>query len=196
MLYNSIDLDKALEQLGGSDKLYKTVVSGFYDKYRHVDDTIFELFEADEFEEARRLAHSIKGLSGNLGAKELRLKALDLEMAIKNKQPTIDLEMLEFSKELEAVIKEVKMILVNKYDALAEQSPTVIHGESQFIEAANVLLNALSTYRFSDVKTSLNELQATKVPEKYSSDVHKVIALINEYEYDLAGAILRKMTNK
>lgn len=114
-LYRTIDIELALSHLGGSERLYKTLVTGFYDHYKDVDVQIGNLLEMDDVEGARRLAHSLKGLSANLGALELRDKALALEMSIRDKRPDRDDRLNDFSQILKLVIQEAKTILTNRF---------------------------------------------------------------------------------
>jgi len=109
-----IDLDLALEQLGGSMKLYGTVAKGFWDRYRHVDEEIQKLIDEGSGEDARRMAHSIKGLCGNLGAPMLREKALNLELAARDGLDT-QLAMAAFSAALAKTRLELKQVIEAYY---------------------------------------------------------------------------------
>ena len=115
MAYETINLDLALEQLGGSIKLYGTVVKGFWEKYSHVDQMIQDLIDQGSMEEARRLAHSIKGLCGNLGATKLRERALELEMAIRDNLDTVT-PMKAFAQSLSLTKQDIKAILEAYYE--------------------------------------------------------------------------------
>lgn len=78
-----IKLYEAIEQLGGSIRLFRKLAEGFIESYTYIDEDILDQYEIS-LSEARRLAHSMKGLSGNLGATDLMLKAKDLELSLKN----------------------------------------------------------------------------------------------------------------
>lgn len=115
MKLEMIDMDLALEQLGGSMKLYGTVVNGFWDRYRNVDEAIQKLIDEGNGEEARRMAHSIKGLCGNLGASSLREKALNLEIAARDGLDT-QVPMAEFSATLAKIRAELKQLIEAYYE--------------------------------------------------------------------------------
>ncbi len=114
-MFQYIDIEMALDHLGGSDRLYKKVVSGFHDRYSKADQQIETLLNEEDFEGARILAHSLKGLSGNLGSLGLKEKALDLEMSIRDGRPDREVCLRNFSQTLAAVIDETEIILRERY---------------------------------------------------------------------------------
>lgn len=196
MAYIKIDTSEALAQLGGSEKLYKTLVNGFYDKYQHVDQEIESLIKDGNLEDARRLAHSIKGLSGNLGAKVLREKAMNLEYAIRDESGEMLTNLDLFADELSDVISEVRHMLSNKYNDLAKPEITVTYGEDEFITASYELLSALETYRYSEVKIALEKFSQTKVLLRYQNEAKMVVHHVENYDYDQAIELLKDMVNR
>lgn len=69
---SELAVGKALEQLGGSVKIYKTLINGFIDKYSNVASEIKSDLLNENFADAKRSAHSMKGLGGNLGAEKFK----------------------------------------------------------------------------------------------------------------------------
>lgn len=196
MTYNTIDIEKAMGQLGGSEKLYHTVLSGFYSRYKQVDVTIATYLEEKETEEARRLAHSMKGLSGNLGSEELRRSAMELEHAIKEGSETIGDKLQAFSKVLTMTLMDVEAILEQRYKDMGIVETTEVHGREQFVEDARQLVFALSTYRYGEVKRALRMLREKEVPKPHTGTMDSVYAAIVNYEYDEAIGLLRKITDE
>lgn len=111
MVKGKMDMETALAHLGGSKVLYDTLICGFYNQYNHVDEDIKKLLETGNQEDARLLAHSIKGLSGNLGATELVEKSKILEAAIEMDIDTKASHLKDFSKALKEVLEEIVVLL-------------------------------------------------------------------------------------
>ena len=74
-----MDLATCLANQRDNKKLIANLLTGFYRDYRHIDEMIAAAMQAKDFAEARRLAHSMKSVAGNLVAHELRKAAEELE---------------------------------------------------------------------------------------------------------------------
>lgn len=190
----TIDVKAALAQLGGSEKLYKTVVTGFYDKYMTVDHEIETLLEEGAIEDAARLAHSIKGLAGNLGSEGLRQCALGLELAIKGQDPLeIASRVKDFSNELQSVNLEISRLMVERFGVEPEGTPTIHHGQQIVGEAMTDLFTALQTYRYAEVRKELEKFKAITFPVALEKDLNQVVEYVEAYDYDLAIEAIRKL---
>lgn len=70
-------------QLGGSEKMFLKHLNKFITNYAQSHEEVERLFKGHEYEEAHRLAHSIKGLAGTLSLYELQEAAKTLEGYLK-----------------------------------------------------------------------------------------------------------------
>ncbi len=77
-----LDPDAALRRLAGNRELYQRLLAGFVREQQGVPAAIRAALAAGDREEARRLAHTLKGVSGNIGAMAVHLQAKRLEAAI------------------------------------------------------------------------------------------------------------------
>ncbi len=80
-----LDVQSGLARMGGNPKSYMKLLSKFRDSQSDASREIKEKLDSDDLETAERLAHTLKGVSGNIGATDLQAAALDLETAIKDK---------------------------------------------------------------------------------------------------------------
>lgn len=191
----SIDIDLALEQLGGSMKLYKTVVKGFNVRYSHVDQTIEQHLNRADLDEARRIAHSIKGLCGNLGALKLREKALDLEQAIKEESEDISKCLQAFSEELVCVNRDIRNILRSRYGISVDSNDGSLSGDLSTEGIYDALLRVLPTYHYSEIQSAVAILQEKDIPAAHKEILNEVYNLIDDFEYEKALEVLRKVFN-
>lgn len=108
---NNIDYKSALSKLDNSIKLYKIILLGFKNKYADAYDILFELSNEENYEEARILSHSLKGVCGNLGANNLEIICRKLEFSYVNNDK-VYVELLEdFKFEIELVLDDINSIL-------------------------------------------------------------------------------------
>ena len=80
-----IDIESALGLLGGKEKIYLTVVSAFtfeYGDLEKIKRQMNQFLSSNTDTEAKRLAHTIKGVAGSIGATDLQEGALQLELAM------------------------------------------------------------------------------------------------------------------
>ena len=82
---DGIDIETGLKRVGGNRRLYQKLLMDFYQDHRKDDQSIREAINADNVDVAQRIAHTIKGVSGSIGAADLHRDAEKLEMALKEK---------------------------------------------------------------------------------------------------------------
>jgi HPt (histidine-containing phosphotransfer) domain-containing protein len=90
-------------------KLYQKLLDKFGAGYGDYEVKVAAAFDADNFEEAMQLTHTMKGLAGNLGATSLQEASLALEQIAKGgvKTPEFDGALEKFRTELRRALKEV-----------------------------------------------------------------------------------------
>jgi CheY-like chemotaxis protein len=77
-----IDMDGALARLGGNQKLYLQLLLLFCQNQGGAVNETRAALQVNDFELAKRLAHTLRGVAGTIGANELALAAKALETAI------------------------------------------------------------------------------------------------------------------
>lgn len=108
---DNIDYKSALSKLGDSIKLYKIILVGFKSRYADAYDVLMELDREKNYNEARILSHSLKGVCGNLGANNLEIISRKLEFSyINNDNDYIQL-LDEFKHEISLVLNDINIIL-------------------------------------------------------------------------------------
>lgn len=100
--------DEAIKNLGGMESIYTKHINKFKLNYAESAQRIKELIDGSNYDEARRLAHSIKGLGGTLGMQTVQRTAADLEQAIlKGESYDATSELIAFEKALKAAIAAI-----------------------------------------------------------------------------------------
>ncbi|HWR02985.1 MAG TPA: PAS domain S-box protein [Humidesulfovibrio sp.] len=77
-----LDVAEALERLGGDAALYRELLEQFTERYTGQAANICRTIEDGDMAEARQLAHSLRGVAGNLGAVAVSAAAATLERAL------------------------------------------------------------------------------------------------------------------
>jgi FOG: HPt domain len=103
------DESAVMERLGGNEALLGKLMSKFYATYRDTRAELLVRLEKNDYEEAHRIVHSIKGVSANLGIGKLYRLAIALESKMKAGEfDRITPDVLAFLLELDMVIAEME----------------------------------------------------------------------------------------
>lgn len=107
----SIDMVSALARLGNNKLLYRRLLLLFHADHAHDGTAIRAALQVNDLEIARRLAHTLKGLAGTVGADELRTVAKDLEMAIaEGQEPLFESLLMQVEQKLAMVISSIALV--------------------------------------------------------------------------------------
>jgi CheY-like chemotaxis protein/HPt (histidine-containing phosphotransfer) domain-containing protein len=103
-----IDIQAGLDRLAGDTNLYKNLLKRFAENQSDTPDKIQQALSNEDLETAHILAHTIKGVSGNVSATFVFESATRLDEAIKNKEIRTALALLpDFSARLSEVIQGI-----------------------------------------------------------------------------------------
>ena len=108
---SALDLKSGLERIGGNEAAYRKLLSKFKNTYADFGDELANALGQNDMERAGRLVHSMKGVSGNIGAQFLYEISSDLNNAL-NQGATEDLNGLlaAFCKEIAKVIGSIALL--------------------------------------------------------------------------------------
>ena len=82
------DVAEGLQRLMGNRALYRKLLANFATQYIQAAANIRSALDAGDFEQAHGLVHAIKGVAGNLAAKELQVQSAALEKLVKHVDPS------------------------------------------------------------------------------------------------------------
>ncbi len=106
-----ISLESGIARVGGNKELYRKLLIKFCNNYSSVIDNIKNAFKTGDKELAHRLVHTVRGVSGNLGADHFFQAAGDLESAIKQENvDTLNPLMDNFEKSLNTVLNSIQSL--------------------------------------------------------------------------------------
>lgn len=90
-----IDVNAGLRRVSNNKNLYMKILNKFVESNRTFEEDIKQSIKENDFEKTARIAHTLKGVAGNIGANELYNLAKDYELSIdKNRNETEGTELL------------------------------------------------------------------------------------------------------
>ena len=154
--------------------LYLKVLHDFYRDYKSL--------ELDELslEEKARTVHTIKGLSGNIGA--VTLHKLSVELEANDTEETNG----RFKEELKKVLAELKGIGL-PVEAKSNRMPISNEERDRILRR---LKEAISTKRIKKIRPLLEEIETFDLAERYSQMIISVKAFIERRDYKGALRVL------
>jgi signal transduction histidine kinase/DNA-binding response OmpR family regulator/HPt (histidine-containing phosphotransfer) domain-containing protein len=120
-----IDIKAGLTRLRGDCHLYHKLLRDFYQDYQDIVQRMRDALHTSKFKTAQRLAHTVKGTAGNLGAIELSETSSIIEMTLntgKKIQPAL-------FQQFEKTVTEVMETLAKLNDETVQKRTT--HGMNQ-----------------------------------------------------------------
>jgi len=153
-----ISIASGLGRVAGNKQLYTKLLCKFKDGQENAVEQIKAALQSGDVETAARLAHTVKGVSGNLGGDNLYRAAADLEKAIKEDEQSVDVFMTEFDSQLKTVMDGIRVLEAR---LAAQQGPAEPGAEKRVDkEAVKTLLQEIAQLLESDLTEAMNRLDA------------------------------------
>ena len=165
---------------GGNVLTYKKILVKFINNQKEADQAIRNAINSHQMEEAVRFAHTLKGVSGNIGADELHEVVKKLEALLKDKD--LDKSRKALDKLSEVLNKTVVML----QSISAEETTT---GEKKEIDPESIvpLLSNLKGYLHefnSEAEAVLDEVLAKVKGSRMESELLDLQRAMNNYDFE------------
>ena len=163
-----LSIKSGVKKVGGNKKLYGKLLRQFLENNKDATNEIKRSLNQGDTETAARLAHTVKGVSGNLGAEELFPVAGELEKAIKQEEiDAIDSLLKNFETHLNVVLGGIEVLkeqeAARKKQALpAEEIPIDIG-------LVTPILTEMAELLESDLVEAMSRLELLKLHLENSS---------------------------
>ncbi len=182
-----INISEALLRMGGNKKLLLNLLKKFHLNYSDFSEQVNKAIENKDFELARRLVHTLKGVSGNLGAEELHNNVKKLEKDIKETNGKNFNSLVKIvSENLKTLLDSIRANLCGKTLDCTKKSLT--------LEEISKKLDELKT-KLEDYDTDAMQIaEELEKVENIGPEILKLKKYISDYDFDEALAALEKIT--
>jgi two-component system, sensor histidine kinase and response regulator len=190
---DGVDSARGLQRIAGNQKLFRDLLMQFVSNQGAVGNRIRAALDSGDRKEAERLAHSLKGVSGNLGINRVFSLAGNLEKAIHDGHEDATNVLQELVSVLDSQIRAVQAVLTTNKEG-EEQFGTRSMAPGQAREAIQQLREML-------------ELSDAGAPQAFSAlaeifrgsvAVERLEALgaaVNAFDFDSALTKLQEIAN-
>jgi two-component system, sensor histidine kinase and response regulator len=188
-----INLESGLATTQNNSGLYQRLLQRFLETQQDFE----QRFKAAHFEKdtdtSIHIAHTLKGVAGNIGAHGIMKAAHSLETACREDKETIDFFLTELIKELKPVFIGLKSLnSVTPFEGTAEKPDTI---DSKTVEP---LLKKLHFHIVNNnIKSSdmLKELRPCVSGSEYAREIDLINEALKDYDFDKALEALKKLSD-
>ena len=187
-----IDTQTGLARVAGNMKLYRSILLKFRVSQADVADATLAALAQDDSETAQRLAHTLKGLAGNVGASELQETARQLEDAIRNDSG-------EAERLIEPVRNALSQVLMSldKLHVQTQEASNTETSESFDPDTLRQLLSELKALLEDDDADAVSVLDTIneQMPGAYRKfNLAGLEKLVGQYDFEEALTVLDKIS--
>ncbi|MBF0471268.1 MAG: response regulator, partial [Gammaproteobacteria bacterium] len=196
-----IDRAAALKRVAGKERILNSLLAGFQrDFAAAADDLRRQLFEVEDLDAAARLAHSVKGMAGNISARTLFDAAYALELAIKQGQHEQWPSLLEsFARNLEQIIDGITRYRAGSASSPAvtgEEPPQALDRERLHPELEKLQRELLATDMAADETFSALKAEFFSGAAAVKAELQALEEAIDQLDYPVALTTLRALADK
>jgi two-component system sensor histidine kinase/response regulator len=203
-----IDVATGLRRVGGNRALYDRLLGTFAQRWRDAGARIAEALAAQRIDDARRLAHTLKGTAATLGIDGISAQAADLETALRpsaadtSAAPAVaDTAPIEaLRSRLEAGLREICEVLDHAGFAAgpaAAPAPSADPtGERSLAQPVLLVIGELETLlmrRNLRAGEAVDRLRSSALPDRCQGPLAQVVGKVARLEYAEAAVALAEL---
>lgn len=179
---SGLNAKAALKRLNNKSELYLSILEKFYNNNQNFIINLKKVLESNDYETAHRMIHTMKGVTGNIGADEAHMLTKNIEKSILGKDDSKALSEIE---NLNVLILDIfKNIKSNLSYGKRPVSPTIDKGKAKIIF---IKLKKEISNRNPKAKTSIQELLQSGFE---GVNYNKLANQLNDYDFKNAKKTL------
>ncbi|MBF0121075.1 MAG: response regulator [Desulfobacterales bacterium] len=188
---DNIDVAAGLSRVSGNQKLYINLLIKFHRDNQDVTQQIQEAIRNANQELAVRLSHTVKGVSGTIGAYALQAIAAELETTLKTNTINACSDLLDrFDTALKMILNTLTPI-VEAQTATSDKQKAVKQGEAAQLKAfLEKLMPFIQKKKPKPCKQILDEMTAFTWPPEFDTKINELEILIGKYKFKEAQEII------
>jgi HPt (histidine-containing phosphotransfer) domain-containing protein len=118
-----INIADGVKRVAGNKRLYRDLLMQFATKQSDASAEILAALASGDLKLAERIAHTVKGVAGNIGIVDVQSAAQNLEKAIREDQNSVPALLDVFAESLSHQVHAIKHALHESEPAKAEEAP-------------------------------------------------------------------------
>ena len=184
----SINVADGLARLGGNKGLYCELIRKFYTSYVGGGATIRNALADNDVVSARRIAHTVRGVAGSIGATELQGAAARLELALEDEGAADAVKPLQdFETQLNILLSLFEKVLLPN----TPEPTSAALGSLPELKALLIELEAsVSLYKPKPCWAIMNKITAQRWSDAIAEKIAAIQVDLDAYDYAEAKSLI------
>jgi|GEM_PF-1127304 len=191
---SGISVENGLMRVGNNEVLYRRLLKKFYQNHGNASDEIRKALAGNDKPLALRLAHTLKGVAGNIGARELEAASEKLESVLRKTEPEdTEMRLDQFDAVLKRVLDALSPIFAET------DSPEWDTGRSEKIDSIGLqalliqLKSPMQKRQPQQSKILMTQIDEAVWPRRFSRQLKTLRHQIDKYQFKEALTTLDEL---
>lgn len=186
-----LDFDKTLIKLGNKQDFYYSLLKRYNDSYSNLVNEFSDMKKNKQYDEAKRFIHSLKGVTGNIGAMKLNKFIVKFE----EQYESYDDESLNENLATLSALNEELLNIITGVIAPKDVEEKELNYKFNFNEALVKLLEDLQKARAKEIKESMNYLVTNSKDMSFMTEISEIKKLVDRYRFKEAKVMVEELIN-
>ena len=186
-----LDFNKTLIRLGNKENFYYDLLNRYCDNYSKLINDFSDMWMNKQYDDAKRFIHSIKSVTGNIGAIKLNRFIAEFE----EKYESYDEEGLNENLVIFSDLNEELLNRITKVISKKAPEEKQLNINFDVYEALNKLMEALQKARAKEIKESMNYLVTNNENISFMTQINEIKRLVDRYHFKEAKAVVEELIN-
>ena len=193
---DGVDTAGGLKRVAGNTRLYRELLMQFAAKQSEAGSQILAAIESGDNKLAERIAHTVKGVAGNVGLKKVCTVAEKLERAIHDSNQGVSAVLEEFTRVVDCQVQAIQQAMSDVIPDRQPKGKSIPGFDPRAASAAVAHLRALLESSDSDAVEAFLTLEIVLVGICDTRRLSAVGTAISEFDFDSARMKLDELVKE
>ena len=189
----SFNKREAIQKLAGNEALWNKVLGNFYEMYLQFPEKLNALYEKNDTTTLIDYVHTIKGLSGTIGAFLFEEKLADFESHLKSNEPLQTLSKVPLMEEYNVLLEKLKAEILALEASYAVVKTTYRNDVKQAKELFEALEKALLSSNISKINPLLEQIVLEDATLEQNASFKALLLSAKSFDFDIALEHLKQL---
>jgi HPt (histidine-containing phosphotransfer) domain-containing protein len=190
-MIDGVDVAGGLKRVAGNKKLFRSLLEQFVTKQANSAAAIAQTLEQRDLEGAERLAHTVKGVAGNLGIATVQRAAGGVEKAIRDRDGSVTPQLSALQSALATQIDAIRAALGDNTAGRATVQPFDKDQATAAIHRLRLLIEAND----GDAADAVDEVAAVVAGEADAGLLDELRKSVSQFDFETARTKLSQIAS-